>query len=123
MRIIVTPVGFERAAAATQRLIQRRPTAAYYVGTDEPYAWRIERGFHGFDSLGRFYNQAPRPYLFPAYQMHQPGIVASIRLVILAGGSAEVVLHERAEAIKATAQQLVPVDTGNLQNSIRVGEV
>ena len=122
MRVIVTPVGFERAAAAMQRLIQRRPAAAYYVGTDQAYAWRQERGFHGFDSLGRFYNQPPRPYLFPAYQMHQPGIIASLRLVILAGGSAEVVLRERAEAIQATAQQLVAVDTGDLRESIHVGE-
>lgn len=120
MRVIVTPVGFERAAAAMARLIQRRPVAGYEVGTNEPYAWRIERGFHGTDSLGRYYNQAPRPYLLPAYQMHQPGIASSIRLVIMAGGDAAVVLEERALAIRDTARQLVAVDTGNLRGSIEV---
>lgn len=27
-----------------------------------PYAWRLEKGFFGRDSLGRYYNQAPRPF-------------------------------------------------------------
>ncbi len=36
------------------------------VGSREPYALRTELGFVGVDSLGRFYNQAPQPYLRPA---------------------------------------------------------
>lgn len=36
------------------------------VGTDVEYARRIEYGFSGKDSLGRNYNQSPRPYLRPA---------------------------------------------------------
>jgi HK97 gp10 family phage protein len=42
------------------------------VGTDLPYARRLEYGFYqgdgftgGVDSLGRQYNQAPRPYFRP----------------------------------------------------------
>jgi HK97 gp10 family phage protein len=35
------------------------------VGTDLPYARRLEYGFIGPDKLGRVYNQAPRPYFRP----------------------------------------------------------
>jgi len=35
------------------------------VGTDLPYARRLEFGFVGPDKLGRVYNQAPRPYFRP----------------------------------------------------------
>ena len=34
--------------------------------TDEPYARRLEFGFHGADSRGRVYNQGPRPHWGPA---------------------------------------------------------
>lgn len=33
------------------------------VGSNVVYARRIELGFDGVDSIGRRYNQAPRPYL------------------------------------------------------------
>lgn len=33
------------------------------VGSDSPYARRLEFGFKGRDSLGRVYNMAPRPWL------------------------------------------------------------
>lgn len=36
------------------------------VGTDVPYAARLEFGFDGKDKLGREYHQPPRPYLRPA---------------------------------------------------------
>lgn len=36
------------------------------VGTDEPYAWRLEKGFRGTDSRGRRYNQDPMPHWGPA---------------------------------------------------------
>lgn len=36
------------------------------VGTDLVYGWRLEAGFVGADSLGRHYNQAPRPHWGPA---------------------------------------------------------
>mgnify|MGYP000440907550 CR=1 FL=1 len=36
------------------------------VGTDLPYARRIEFGFNGADSRGRVYHQAAKPYLRPA---------------------------------------------------------
>jgi hypothetical protein len=36
------------------------------VGSDVPYARRIEYGFHGADKRGRRYHQAAQPYLRPA---------------------------------------------------------
>ena len=36
------------------------------VGTDLPYAKRLEFGFVDKDKLGRVYNQAPRPHFRPA---------------------------------------------------------
>jgi hypothetical protein len=35
-------------------------------GSDAPQAHRLEVGFHGADSLGRVYNQGPRPHFGPA---------------------------------------------------------
>jgi phage gpG-like protein len=37
------------------------------VGTNVIYSARVEYGFTGVDSLGRKYNQSPRPYLRPAF--------------------------------------------------------
>jgi hypothetical protein len=38
-----------------------------FTGPTMVYARRIELGFKGQDSLGRTYNQAPSPYVRPAY--------------------------------------------------------
>lgn len=37
------------------------------IGSAMPYACRLEWGFSGTDSLGRSYNQAPRPHWRPAF--------------------------------------------------------
>ncbi len=37
------------------------------VGTNQPQARRLEKGFIGRDSLGRLYNQAPQPRWRPAF--------------------------------------------------------
>jgi len=37
------------------------------TGSNVEYARRIEHGFVGKDRLGRNYNQAPKPYLHPAF--------------------------------------------------------
>jgi hypothetical protein len=39
------------------------------IGSDAPYAARLELGFVGTDRLGRVYNQAPRPAFRPALAM------------------------------------------------------
>ncbi len=44
------------------------------VGTNLEYARRLELGFVGTDSLGRRYNQAPRPYLRPALEKNRAAI-------------------------------------------------
>lgn len=36
------------------------------VGSDAPFAMRLEFGFVGIDSLGRHYDQAPQPHYGPA---------------------------------------------------------
>lgn len=38
-----------------------------FTGPTTVYGRRIELGFKGADSLGRVYNQAPKPYVRPAY--------------------------------------------------------
>lgn len=42
------------------------------VGTEEPYGRRLEFGFVGTDSLGRTYNQRPRPHAGPAVSAFAP---------------------------------------------------
>ena len=44
------------------------------VGTNLEYARRLELGFVGTDSLGRKYDQAPRPYLRPALEINRENI-------------------------------------------------
>jgi len=46
------------------------------VGTNVEYARRLELGFVGTDSLGRNYNQKPRPHLIPAYERNRLKILA-----------------------------------------------
>lgn len=36
------------------------------ITVDVPYAWRMEEGFHGADSLGRIYDEEGKPYAMPA---------------------------------------------------------
>lgn len=43
-----------------------------------PYAWRVEFGFSGADSLGRVYNQAAKPAFRPAIDEHQAEIVSAV---------------------------------------------
>lgn len=42
------------------------------VGSDSPYARRLEFGFVGTDSIGRNYNQAPRPHFRPISKRMAP---------------------------------------------------
>lgn len=41
-----------------------------------PYAWRLEMGFEGADSLGRVYHNAPEPYAMPALTANEDRIAA-----------------------------------------------
>lgn len=45
------------------------------VIVDVPYAWRLEAGFHGADSLGRVYDQDAEPYVEPAMEANSDEIM------------------------------------------------
>ena len=48
----------------------------WIVSTSEvPYARRLEYGFVGRDGLGRYYNQAARPYMTPAAEAVRPRFI------------------------------------------------
>lgn len=48
------------------------------VGSDSPYARRLEEGFFGTDILGRSYHNEPEPYLMPAFTDNEDTIAAMI---------------------------------------------
>ena len=49
------------------------------VGSNVVYARRMELGFVGTDSLGRKYNQGPRPYLRPALHKNEKVILKLLK--------------------------------------------
>ncbi len=53
-----------------------------WIGTNVKYARRIEFGFRGIDKLGRKYNQAPQPYLTPAYEAQKSRIARIIKDIL-----------------------------------------
>lgn len=57
---------------------RRSDFAEVFVGTDVPYGPRIEYGFVGRDSLGRFYNQPPQAYMRPAYDETREAVVKEV---------------------------------------------
>jgi len=52
---------------------------AVAVGSNVKYARRIEHGFVGKDKLGRQYNQSGKPYLYPAFFMHEGDIEKGLK--------------------------------------------
>lgn len=58
------------------------PTSFYVdeegVGTDDPKAFRLEKGFHGADSLGRVYDQSGQPHVGPAVSLVGPRYMQAI---------------------------------------------
>lgn len=52
------------------------------VGTNAPQARRLEYGFTGVDSLGRFYNQPPYPHVQPAVDQTEPEFYAACEKAI-----------------------------------------
>jgi hypothetical protein len=53
------------------------------VGTNVPYAARIEYGFVGKDVMGRRFHQPAQPYLRPAITANRDKAVAEVRRVLL----------------------------------------
>jgi HK97 gp10 family phage protein len=69
-------------------LLARGSRAAVAVGTDAAYGRRIEFGFTDRDSLGREYNQPPRPYLRPALDNNRDEIRREVRAALRSTASA-----------------------------------
>lgn len=53
-------------------------TVRGFVIAAVPYARRLEFGFVGVDSIGRVYNQGPRPYMRPALDALKGDIVKNV---------------------------------------------
>lgn len=49
-----------------------------YVASNHPAAHRLEFGFVGMDSAGRYYNQPPYPHFRPALARLEPGFYRSL---------------------------------------------
>ena len=49
------------------------------IGTNQPQGRRLEFGFHGYDSIGRFYNQPPFPHVGPAIPVMEDTLKARMR--------------------------------------------
>lgn len=60
----------------------RKDTFSATVGTNVVYGRRVELGFVGRDSLGRRYNQAAKPYLYPAYFAHESDVGQEVAVEI-----------------------------------------
>lgn len=60
------------------------------AGNTEPYSDRLEWGFIGYDSLGRYYNQRPFPHFRPAmaeFQVeYEQGLMFAVMTAINTGG-------------------------------------
>ncbi len=69
--------GTLRRSWRTQIITSGPSVFAARVGPTIIYARRIELGFKGTDSLGRLYDQAPKPYAKPAFENVIPGIRAT----------------------------------------------
>jgi hypothetical protein len=52
------------------------------IGTTEPQGRRLEFGFVGTDSLGRYYDQKPFPHVQPALPFIEQTLMASMRLAV-----------------------------------------
>jgi len=62
------------------QLVNSNETEAFAeVGTGSVQAMRLEYGFVGRDSLGRLYNQLPRPHFRPAFDNNVEKIKAAVR--------------------------------------------
>lgn len=52
------------------------------VGTNRPQARRLELGFVGADSLGRVYDDPPRPHFGPALDEEGPRFLAAVEKAV-----------------------------------------
>lgn len=52
------------------------------IQVNVPYAWRMEEGFFGADSLGRVYSQQGKPYALPALVDNEDQIAVMMNIAI-----------------------------------------
>lgn len=74
--------GTLRRSIHAERVSVPGAVAAVAVGTDVPYARRIEYGFSGADSRGRVYHQAAQPYMRPGFDATREAAVNEVRRVL-----------------------------------------
>lgn len=67
---------YNRSITMAMTSLLGSPTAE--IGTDRPQGPRLEFGFHGEDSLGRYYEQPPYPHFGPGLDDVGDGFVAAI---------------------------------------------
>lgn len=81
-----SPASDTGALVKSSRIIYNTTALTAQVNWSTDYSARLEFGFMGVDSLGRNYDQAPRPYARPALANRQQFIVdevvAEIRKVL-----------------------------------------
>lgn len=80
---------FQNPTGSLSDSIQSIPDSSWevQVGVGEPYAARLEFGFHGADSLGRVYDQNAEPYLQPAMDANSQAILQLIDEAVLTAWS------------------------------------
>lgn len=66
----------------TTRFTQAGTVSESESGTNAPQARRLEYGFHGADSLGRVYDQAPLPHVGPAAGWVFPKFEEAMRKIV-----------------------------------------
>jgi hypothetical protein len=76
-----TPTGDYRRSISLQ-IVSTADTTTAYVGTNLPQGRRLEFGFHGQDSLGRTYNQAPLPHFGPAFDQQEPEFTRAAEVML-----------------------------------------
>lgn len=83
----ITPVGNDPDHAGRLRdsighsgVMESSEGLSIIVGSEQPYARRIELGFEGADSLNRVYHQAPQPYIEPVLDELLDELTREIRL-------------------------------------------
>jgi hypothetical protein len=64
----------------TTKVVVGGGTVTGHVGSNMAYARRLELGFTGRDSLGRIYDQKPRPYMRPGLANALPAVKAATGL-------------------------------------------
>jgi len=65
---------------ASQIAAQLQGPLEVIITVDVPYAWRLEEGFHGADSLGRVYDEVAEPYAMPALMANEDEIMVIVGL-------------------------------------------